>query len=85
MNEPRWRARGRRLALQVESVDVLPTDLGSFLVRVAGSWEAGAERPQARPELVVEIEGEEQQIQSAVGYLKNRGVRVDEMQDSDTR
>jgi len=35
--------------------------------------------------VVVEIEGEEQKIQSAVGYLKSRGVRVDEMQDPDVR
>jgi hypothetical protein len=35
--------------------------------------------------VVVEIEGEEQKIQSAIGYLKSRGVRVDEMQDSDAR
>jgi hypothetical protein len=34
---------------------------------------------------VVEIEGEEQKIQAAVGYLKSRGVRVDEMQDTDVR
>lgn len=35
--------------------------------------------------VVVEIEGEEPQIQSSVAYLKSRGVRVDEMQDGDTR
>lgn len=35
--------------------------------------------------VVVEIEGEEQKIQAAVGYLKNRGVKVDEMQDTDVR
>ena len=33
--------------------------------------------------VVVEIEGDEPQIQSSVGYLKSRGVRVEEMHDSD--
>lgn len=35
--------------------------------------------------VVVEIEGEEPEIQASVAYLKSRGVRVEEMQDSDTR
>ena len=48
MNEPSSRDGPRRLALRVDAVDVQPTDLGSFLVRVAGSWEPGAERGDAR-------------------------------------
>src|SRR5437763_8472326 len=59
MNEPSSRDGPRRLALNVAAVEVRPTDPGSYLVRVAGSWEAGAERPDARPELVVDDEGEE--------------------------
>src|SRR6266516_2838441 len=62
MNEPSSRDGPRRLALRVDAVDVLPTDLESFLVRVAGSWEVGAERPEARPELVMEVEGEERRF-----------------------
>ena len=62
MNEPSSRDGPRRLALNVAAVEVRPTDLGSYLVRVAGSWEAGAERPDARPELVVDDEGEERRF-----------------------
>jgi hypothetical protein len=61
MSEPRWRVR-RRLALAIDAVEVLPTDLDSFLVRVAGSWEGGGERPEARPELVFEVEGEQRRF-----------------------
>src|SRR5919204_3267217 len=62
MNEPSSRDGPRRLALRVEAVDVQPTDLGSFLVRVAGSWEPGAERGEDRPELVLEVEGVERRF-----------------------
>jgi hypothetical protein len=51
-----------RLALRIETVDVLPTDLGSFLVRVAGAWEPGAARPGAQPELVVGAGEEERRF-----------------------
>ena len=59
MNEPSSREDPRRLALSVEGVDVLPTDLDRFLVRVAGAWESGAARPEARPELVL-LEGDDE-------------------------
>src|SRR2546423_14455959 len=65
---PRWRGDDERstpggelerVTLRVEAVDVVPTDLGSFLVRVAGAWESGASRPEGQPELVV-VDGEEE-------------------------
>src|SRR2546423_4830674 len=62
MNEPRSRLGPRRLALVVEAVDVLPTDLHRFLVRVAGAWEPAAGRPDARAELVLEVDEEERRF-----------------------
>jgi ABC-type methionine transport system ATPase subunit len=35
--------------------------------------------------VAVEIEGEEADIERSVAYLKERGVRVEEMQDDDTK
>jgi hypothetical protein len=35
--------------------------------------------------VAVEIEGEETAIERSVAYLKERGVRVEEMQDDDTK
>lgn len=51
-------------ALTVESVDLVPTDLGTVLVRVAGEWseQAGADRPA--PTLVVTRDGEERRFEA---------------------
>jgi hypothetical protein len=59
MNEPSSRDAPRRLALSVEGVEVLPTDLNRFLVRVAGAWEPGSGRPGGRAELVL-LAGDEE-------------------------